>query len=374
MTITLREVSSPGDLKTFINFPLVLYKNNPYYVPALFFDEKNTLSRDKNPAFEHSEARYWLAYKEGEVAGRIAAILNHKHIEKWGQKYLRFGWIDFVDDLDVSSTLLGAVENWARATGMDAIHGPLGFTDLDREGMLVDGFEELATLSTMYSYPYYPIHMEHHGFAKDTDWFEYEMEVPRQPDPRIARIADIAKRRNNLHLLEARNKKELLLYANELFDLLDDAYSHLYGTVPLSRSQVDAYIKQYFGFIKPEFVPIVLDENNRMVAFGITMPSLSKALQLSRGRVFPAGFLHLMKALRTYDTFDLYLVAVRKEYQNKGVNAILMDRMNLVFNQLGVKKVESNPELETNVNVQGQWKYYNRRRHKQRRVYLKHLE
>ncbi len=240
--------------------------------------------------------------------------------------------------------------------------------------MLVDGFEELATLSTLYSYPYYPIHMEHHGFAKDTDWLEYEMEVPKQPDPRIARIADIAKRRNNLHLLEARNKKELLLYANELFDLLDDAYSHLYGTVPLSRSQVDAYIKQYFGFIKPEFVPIVLDENNRMVAFGITMPSLSKALQRSRGRLFPAGFLHLMKALKTYDTFDLYLVAVRKEYQNKGVNAILMDRMNQVFNQLGVKKVESNPELETNVNVQGQWKYYNRRRHKQRRVYLKHLE
>lgn len=373
MTVTVREITTLHGLKTFIRLPLNLYHGNPYYVPALFFDELNTLRHDRNPAFEHCEARYWLAYKHGQVVGRIAAILNHKHIEKWGQKYLRFGWIDFIDDETVSAALLGAVETWGRAEGMEAVHGPLGFTDLDREGTLVEGFDEIATLSTSYNYPYYAKHLASLGYTKDTDWVEYEMTVPHEPDPTIARIADIAKRRYKLHLLEARNKRDLLKYADELFDILDESYAHLYGTVPLTRKQVEAYVHQYFGFVQPDFVPIVLDERNQMVAFGITLPSLSKALQKSHGDLFPFGFLHLLKSLKTFDRFDLYLVAVRKEYQSKGVNAILMDRMNEVFLRLGVKKVESNPELETNANVQGQWKYYQRRQHKRRRVFIKQL-
>lgn len=373
MTITIHEVATLRDLKTFIRFPAKLYQGSPYYVPALFFDELNNLRRDRNPAFEHCEARYWLAYQNGKLAGRVAAILNRKHIEKWGQKYLRFGWFDFVDDPEVSSALLGAVETWGRAAGMEAVHGPLGFTDLDREGMLIQGFEEVATLSTNYNFPYYAEHMDRLGYAKDTDWVEYEMTVPDEPDATIARIADIARRRYKLHLLEARNKRELLKYANELFDILDESYAHLYGTVPLTRQQVEAYVRQYFGFVQPDFVPVVLDEAGRMVGFGVTMPSLSKALQRSRGELFPFGFLHLLKALKTFDTFDLYLVAVRQEYQGKGINAILMDRMNRAFNRLGVKKVESNPELETNANVQGQWKYYQRRQHKRRRVFIKKI-
>lgn len=222
MTVTLKEVTRLHDLKTFIRFPAKLYQGNPYYVPALFFDELNTLRHDRNPAFEHCEARYWLAYKDGQLAGRVAAILNRRHIEKWGQKYLRFGWLDFVDDPEVSSSLLEAVETWGRAAGMEAVHGPLGFTDLDREGMLVEGFEEVATLSTNYNFPYYPAHMERLGYAKDTDWVEYEMMVPAEPDPTIARIADLARRRYKLHLLEAKNKRELLKYASELFDILDE--------------------------------------------------------------------------------------------------------------------------------------------------------
>jgi DNA-binding transcriptional ArsR family regulator len=237
--------------------------------------------------------------------------------------------------------------------------------------MLIDGFSEVATLSTIYNHPYYPEHMDRLGYSKDTDWVEYEISVPAIPEPTIARIAEISMRRNRLQILECKNKKELLRYANELFEILDESYAHLYGTVPLSRSQVDAYIKQYFGFIRPEFVPVVLDEQGHMVAFGITMPSLSSALQKSRGRLFPFGFIHMLRALSIYDKFDLYLVAVRKEYLNKGVNAILMDRMNQVFNRLGVRIVESNPELEGNVNVQGQWKYYQRRLHKRRRVFIK---
>ncbi|MBM3151646.1 MAG: hypothetical protein FJZ96_05495 [Chloroflexi bacterium] len=373
MVIQVREIHSLQDLKKFINFPLELYRDNPYYVPALFFDELNTLRRDRNPAFEHCEARYWLAVKDGRPAGRVAAILNHKHIEKWGQDYLRFGWLDFIDDPQVVAALLGAVETWGRSAGMEAVHGPLGFTDLDREGMLVEGFDELATLSTNYNHPYYPGHLSALGYTKDTDWVEYEMTVPPEPDPTIARIAEICRRRYRLHLLETRSKKEMLKYAGDLFDLLDESYAHLYGTVPLTRRQVEAYVRQYFGFVRPEFVPVVLDENDSMVAFGITMPSLSRALQKSRGKLWPFGFIHLLRALRKSSNFDLYLVAVRQSYQNKGVNAILMDRMNQVFNRLGVQKVESNPELETNTDVQGQWKYYQRRLHKRRRVFLKRL-
>lgn len=373
MDLLVKEVKTRRELQSFIHFPVDLYRQNPYYVPALFFDELNTLRRDRNPAFEHCEARSWLAYRRGRIVGRVAGILNRRHIEKWGQKYLRFGWLDFVDDPEVSAALIGQVEAWARAEGLEAVHGPLGFTDLDREGMLVEGFEELATLSTNYNHAYYPDHMERLGYAKDTDWVEYEIDVPAEPDPNIARIADIALRRNKLQILKARNKNELLPYAGQLFDLLDEAYAHLYGTVPLTRRQVDAYIKQYFGFVTPDFVPVVLDADGRMVAFGITMPSLSHALQRSGGRLFPLGFIHLLKALRRNDRADLYLVAVRKEYQNKGVNAILMNQMNHVFVRLGVRRVESNPELETNANVQGQWKYYERRLHKRRRVFIKRI-
>jgi GNAT superfamily N-acetyltransferase len=302
-----------------------------------------------------------------------ATVTLPSSIAKWGQKYLRFGWFDFIDNLQVSAALLNAVESWARQLGMQAVHGPLGFTDLDREGMLVDGFDHPATLATLYNHPYYPRHMSAHGYDKDIDWVEYEIQVPPTPDPTISRIAALSLRRYKLHLAEPRTKAELLTYAGGIFELLEEAYAHLYGTVPLSRGQVDSYIKQYFSFIRPEFVPIVLDEHDKLVAFGVVLPSLSSALQKSRGFLFPLGFLHLLKALRTYAQFDLYLVAVSSAYQNKGVNAVLMDRMNQVFSRLGVQTVESNPELETNANVQGQWKYYQRRQHKRRRVFKKNV-
>jgi GNAT superfamily N-acetyltransferase len=332
-----------------------------------------TLRRDKNPAFEHCEARYWLALRNGRTVGRIAAILNRRHIEKWKQRYMRFGWIDFIDDPEVPEALLGTVERWAKDKGMTAMHGPLGFTDLDREGMLIQGFDELGTLATIYNHPYYPAHMERMGYVKDTDWVEYEIPVPAEPNETMSRIAEIALRRNKLTLLEARNKKALLPYAKELFHLLDDTYRELYGVVPLTEKQVDAYVSQYFGFITPDFVPVVLDSEGHMVAFGITMPSLSKALQKANGRLLPFGFIHLIRALKKNDRADLYLVAVKPEYQRKGVNAILIHKMNGVYNRLGVKKVESNPELETNRLVQEQWKFYERRQHKRRRCYIKRL-
>jgi GNAT superfamily N-acetyltransferase len=373
MDVQIKEVTTRKELKSFIHFPFELYRGNPNWVPTLLFDELNTLRRDKNPAFEHCEARYWLAYRDGRIVGRVAGIINRRHIEKWGQRYMRFGWIDFIDDPSVPKALMETVEIWANETGMTALHGPLGFTDLDREGMLVEGFDELGTLATIYNYSYYPDHMEKLGYIKDTDWMEYEFSVPPEPNETIARIADIALRRNKLILLKLRKKKELLLYAKELFQLLDDEYKHLYGTVPLTEKQVKAYIDQYFGLVAPDFIPIVMDQNNRMVAFGIVMPSLSLALQKTKGLLFPFGFIYLLGALKKNDRADLYLVAVRSEYQGKGVNAILMNKMHGVFNRLGIKKVESNPELETNQNVQGQWKYYQKRQHKRRRVFIKQL-
>jgi GNAT superfamily N-acetyltransferase len=373
MTIQIKEINTLNELKQFIHFPFDLYRDNPNWVPTLVVDETNTLCRDKNPAFEYCDAKYWLAYQDGQVVGRIAAILNKWHIEKWGQRYMCFGWIDFIDDVQVTEALINKVEAWAMEMGMTAVHGPLGFSDLDREGMLVEGFNELGTLATIYNHPYYPGHLEKLGYVKDTDWVEYEFRVPPEPNETISRIADVSLRRNKLTLLEVHKKKELLPYASDLFRLLEDEYKNLFGTVPLSDKQIEAYINQYFGFVTPDFVPIVLDRDNRMVAFGIVMPSLSLALKKSKGNLFPFGFFHLLRALRKNDRADLYLVAVRCEYQGKGVNAILMNKMHGVFNKLGITKVESNPELETNQNVQGQWKYYEKRQHKRRRVFIKHL-
>jgi hypothetical protein len=373
MAIEIREVKTRKELKRFVRFPYELYKNNPYWVPPIRADEMNTLRADKNPAFEHCEARYWMAFDGKRMVGRIAAILNRKANEKWEKKQLRFGWFDFVDNPAVSSALLNAVETWAREAGLDAVHGPLGFTDMDYEGMLIEGFEEMGTMATIYNYPYYPAHMERRGYVKAIDWMEYEVQVPATIPGKVERIAQIVEKKQKLHLLRAKNSKGILPYAHELFEILDEVYSHLYGVTPLTEKQVDAYIKQYFGFIKPEFVPIVLDENGRMIAFGITMPSLSRALQKNRGRLWPFGFLQVLRAFAKNDRADLYLVGVRRAYQGKGVNAMLIAEMNRVFAKKGIRIVETNPELETNSKVQSQWEYYERRLHKKRRVFIKQL-
>jgi len=371
--VIIKEVHGKRGLRAFINFPFSLYKNEPNWVPALRSDDLNTFRSDRNPAYAFSKAHFWMAYQNRKAVGRVAGIVNQRHIEKWGQPYARFGWLDFIDDRDVSSALLATVENWAQSQRLSAVHGPLGFTDLDREGMLVEGFEELGTLATHYNYPYYLPHLTAAGYTKDTDWVEYEIKIPEQIPEKIANLSEALKRRYNLHLVQFTRKKDLLKYADAVFALLDDAYSHLYGTTPLSREQVDAYIKQYFGFISPDFVPVVVDENDDLVAFGITLPSLSKALRRSNGRIFPFGFIPLLRALQKNERGDLYLVAIKHAYQGRGINAMLIARMIEVFNTYGIKVVESNPELEDNLNVRTQWKYFDHRQHKRRRVFIKHL-
>jgi ribosomal protein S18 acetylase RimI-like enzyme len=373
MHTELKEVLDDKGLKAFIHFPFDLFKENPYWIPPLNFDEFNTLNKQKNPAFDYCEARLWLAYQNNKIVGRVAAIINHKHIKKWEQPYIRFGWLDFIDDEDVSGALIGAVEGWAKERGLTAVHGPLGFCDMDREGMLVEGFNEMSTMITNYNFPYYPQHLDKLGYIKDTDWVEYEISMPTVVDERIHKAAEIVQKRGNLHLLKVKSKKELLSYAKEIFQVYDEAYKRLYGFVPLTEKQVDGYIDQYFGFISPEFVPIVLDQTNKVVGFGITMPSLARALQKANGELFPFGFLHILKAMQKNDRADLYLIGVKDEYQGAGVNAMIMDSVIQVFQQKGIVRVESNPELEDNLMVRTQWKYFETRQHKRRRVFIKSL-
>lgn len=373
MTVSIKEVKTRRDLRLFIHFPFRLYRGDPYWVPGLVADEWNTLDAKKNAAFEYSQARYWLAYKDGKLVGRIAAILSEGHRSHWNQAYMRFGWIEFIDDAEVSAALLGAVEAWAKEVGCTAVHGPMGFSDMDHAGMLVEGFTKLPTMINIYNYAYFPQHLERLGYAKDTDWVEYELTVPQTLDPRITKLSEIILKRNGLHMLNARSKKDLLPYAHRIFNLLNEAYSKLYGFVPLNEKQIEDYTKQYFGFIKPEFVPVVLNDQDEVVAFGITMPSLTRALQKARGYLFPLGFIHVLHALNHNNRGDLYLVAVKPELQGLGLNALLINQVFEAFRKAGIIKVESNPELEYNTQVQAQWKHFEHRQHKRRRVYIKHL-
>jgi len=373
MQIKIKEVSSRRDLINFIKFPIRLYDGSPYYVPALIFDEINTLDPKRNAAFQNCRAKYWLAYGDGKIVGRVAAILNTKHIEKWKQAYVRFGWLDFIDDAAVSAALLGAVEAYARENGSQAVHGPLGFTDLDREGMLIEGFDEMGTLATNYNYPYYPEHMARLGYQKDVDWVEYEIKPPTDPNEKISTLAKTVLKRSELSLLITRNRKQLMAYSQQIFQLINEEYAHLYGTIVLSEKQITQYIKQYLNFVDPKLVPLVLDKDNKVIAFGIAMPSLSEALIKCRGRLLPLGWMHLLHALHVNERADLYLVAIGKAYQGKGVNAVLMDAMIKAFIKRGIRLVESNPELENNLQVQTQWKSFDQRLHKRRRCYIKEL-
>jgi len=373
MAVEIIEVTTPQQLKAFVRFPHSLYNKNPYYVPLLDFDELNTLRRDKNPAFEFCEARYWLAFKNGKIAGRIAGILNRRANEAWGKKQLRFGWIDFIDDEEVVKGLLTAVEGWARQLGMEEIHGPLGFTDLDREGMLIEGFNEVGTLAAIYYYPYYPQHLEQLGFRKDVDWIEYQIQVPEQLPEKVGEITRIVKERHNLHTLKVKKSRDLLPYAQQMFTVFNQAYKVLYGMVPLTPRQIDAYVKQYIGLINPRYIAVVLDKDDQVVGFGITMPSLVRALQKARGRLFPCGFLHILWALHHVRTVELLLVSVLPELQGQGVPALMIAELAQNFTRMGVRYAESNPELEHNAKVQALWKGYSLRQHKRRRCFVKSL-
>ncbi len=371
--LELVEVFSKAELKEFISFPYRLYKNHPYWVPPLYFDEINTLSPRKNPSYSYCEARLWLVQESGKTLGRIAAVRNDRFIEKWGNRFLRFGWFDLTDREEVAEALFSPVEAWALEQGLEAVHGPLGFTDLDREGLLVDGFEEKGTLPMIYNYPYYPRHLERLGYEKDVDWLQFAIPVPAKLGPKFDRLKKVVMERNKLRLIHFRKVKEAVKYGEGIFDVLNDAYADLYGVVELDDAQVQAYIKQYLGFARHEFIKIMVDENEQVIAFAIALPRLTDALQKSGGKLLPFGFFHLLRALKHPKELVFYLLGIRKSHQNRGLNAILLTELYRECLEHGIESVQTCGELENNSNIVTLMKNFPHRINKRRRCYIKHL-
>ena len=378
MAITIKPVSSKKELHKFIRFNYEMYKENPYSVPDLYDDMLNTFNKKKNAAFEFCEAEYFLAYKDDKIVGRVAGIINHRANEVWKKKEVRFGWIDFIDDIEVTKALLEAVEQWGKEHGMTHISGPLGFTDFDAEGMLIEGFDQLGTMATIYNFPYYPEHMVKLGYEKDADWVEYQIFIPDAIPEKHQRISDLIQKKYNLKIKKYTSSRKLSKdYGQAIFELMNEAYSPLYGYAPLSQKQIEQYIKMYLPIVDLRMVTLITDENDTLVAVGISMPSLSEALQKSRGRLLPLGWFYLLKALfmkKRAKMLDLLLVAVKPEYQNKGVNALLFSDLIPVYQKLGFIFAESNPELEMNGKVQAQWGYFETKQHKKRRAFAKEIK
>ena len=377
--IEIKKVESKKDMKTFIDFHYDLYEGNEYDVPNLFSDEMNTLSKDKNAAFEFCEAEYYLAYKDGKLAGRVAAIINHKANSKWGKKSVRFGWIDFIDDREVSKALLDAVEKYGREKGMEDVVGPLGFTDMDPEGMLVWGFDQLGTMPTIYNYAYYPEHIEAlEGFEVDNKYVEFKIMVPDEVPEKYAKIAMMIEKRYNLHVRKL-TKKDIFQggMGQKIFDLINDTYKDLYGYSELSQKQIDQLIKSYLGFLDFNLITCIedwTDGEHKLIGVGITMPSLAHALRkCHRGRLLPFGWFHVLRAIKMHKTniVDLLLIGILPEYRAKGANALLFADLIPWYQKYGIEWGETQVELETNAGVQGQWGALTPVMHKRRKCYKK---
>lgn len=376
MSVFVHPIAPSSDqLHQYVQFGIDLYKGNDCYVPPLIMDEVGTLSPDVNPAFDFCDAQSFMAFRNGEPVGTITAIINKAYNEKTGEKLMRFGFVNFIDDQEVVDELFAAAEEWGRSRGMTEIVGPMGFSDMDHEGMLIEGFDELGTMATIYNYPYYPAHMERMGYVKDVDWIEFRMTVPEAIPEKHARIAEIVARKYGLSVKKYTSRSKIKKeYGHAIFELVNEAYADLYGFVPLTERQIDFYIKAYIGVLRLEDVCLVVDSEGKLVALGISMPSLSRALQKSKGKLFPFGWWHLLKAIRgKTDVVDLLLVAVKPEYQSRGVNALIFADLIPQYNKNGYKYAESNLELEGNENVQKQWEYFERRQHRRRRAFRKKL-
>lgn len=377
--IEIKKVESKKDLKTFIDFHYDLYEGNEYDVPNLFSDEMNTLSKDKNAAFDFCEAEYYLAYKDGKLAGRVAAIINHKANNKWGKKSVRFGWIDFIDDREVSKALLDAVEKYGKEKGMEDMVGPLGFTDMDPEGMLTWGFDQLGTMPTIYNYPYYPEHIEAlEEFEVDNKYVEFKIMVPDTVPEKYAKIAMMIEKRYNLHVRKL-TKKDVFQggMGQKIFDLINDTYKDLYGYSELSQKQIDQLIKSYLGFLDFNLITCIedwTDGEHKLIGVGITMPSLAHALRkCRRGRLLPFGWYHVLRAIKQHKTniVDLLLIGILPEYRAKGANALLFADLIPWYQKYGIEWGETQVELETNAGVQGQWGALTPVMHKRRKCYKK---
>lgn len=376
MAVEIREITpTKSNLKKYTKFGIDLYKGNDYYVPPLIMDDVETLSPDKNPAFDYCKAKSWMAYRDGKPVGRITGIINTVVNERTGKRDLRFGFLDFIDDKEVVDALFDTLAEWGRSQGLTSMVGPMGFSDMDHEGMLTEGFEELGTMATIYNYPYYPQHMERMGFHKDAEWVEYRMTVPDKIPEKMLRVAEIVKKKYGVRTIKYTSAKKIKEeYGMALFELINEAYDQLYGYSPLSQRQIEYYIDIYLPILRLENVCLIVDSNDKLIGVGISIPSMSRALQKGRGRLLPTGWIHLLKAMYMHnDVVDLLLVAIKPEYQSKGVNALLFADLLPVYIKNGYRWAESNPELADNENVQLQWQYFERRQHRRRAAFRKDI-
>ena len=376
MSIIIRRVESRKEFKIFARFANKFYKGNKYYVPALVFDELTTFDRNKNAAYDFCDAEFYLAYKDNQLVGRVAAIINHKANEAWKVKQVRFGWFDFIDDIEVSSALLDAVAQFGRNAGMTQIAGPLGFTDFDPEGMLVEGFDEISTMALIYNHPYYPEHMKQLGFIKETGWLEYRITLPEAVPERHQRIAEAVMDRYNLKVTK-KTRKQIMKegYGQKFFALINETYCNLYGFSLLSERQIDNYVKLYMNFADLNLLSFIEDSEGELIAAGISIPSLAEALQKSRGELFPFGWIHILKALywKRSDTVEFLLIGVRPEWQNRGINSLIICDLLKRYIDAGFRYAETNANLETNTKIQAMWEPFDCAQHKRRFVFAKEL-
>ncbi len=375
MAVEIRNISSRKEIKKFVAFQNQLYKNHPYYIPSLVMDERDTLSSERNPAFEFCDTAFFMAYRDGVAVGRIAGIINKIVNEKEGKRRARFGYVDFIDDKEVVDALFNAVINWARSHSMTELHGPLGFADMDPEGMLVEGFDRLGTMVAIYNHPYYMQHLERMGYRKDADWVEYLITIPTAIPEKHQRIAQIVAAKHGLRVLKYTSRRKVMRdYGVKLFELVNEAYNDLYGYSPLTPRQIKHYIGLYLPMLKLNNLTLIVDSEGELIAMSVAMPSLARALQRSSGKLFPLGFIHLLRALKGKNNLaELLLIAIKPEYQNKGINAMIFNDIIPIFNKNGYLKAESNPELELNQKIQNQWQLLEREQHKRRRIYIKEI-
>lgn len=372
MSLEIKKIDSKKDLKKFVKFYTDLYRSNPQVSLPLHMDEMATLS-SKNPAMEHCEMQLWLAMEDNKVVGRMATIINHLECEKEKETVGRFGWYDFVNNKAVSQALMIRASSWFQEWGVKLIHGPFGFTDLDRQGMLVEGFEESSTFATIYNYSYYQEHIENLGFQKKTDWLEYKIFAKGGASERIDKISNFVAKKFQLKEVDVKSKKELRLYIAKVFKLLNVCYQDLYGYVALTEKQMKHYADMFIFLVKLDFLSLIENEQGELVGFGLAMPSFTQASQKAKGSIIPLGWYHFIKALKKNNTLDLYLLAVAPEYQNKGVNAMIMNKIMNNALSFGITNAESNIELEDNYKVQQMWRLFEHTQHKRRRCYYKNI-
>lgn len=368
-TVSIIEVKTASQLKQFVRFPMDLYKNSPYYVPSFINDEINIWNADENPALQYSEAKQYLAYKNDRIVGRIAVLINHKEEKELGIRKVRFGWIDFIDDEEVSRALIQKAIDYAQEKNIDKIEGPMGFTNLDKAGMLTKGFDKLATMIGIYNHEYYPQHLERLGLTKEKEWVEFELVFPETLPDKIHKFNELISQKYHLKVLNFKTKEEILQYVDPMFDLLDETYKHLSTYTPISDEQRKTYKEKYFKLIDKDYIVCVADESDQLVAFAITMPSYSKALQKSKGKLLPFGWWHFLRAGKKNDRANFYLIGIHPDYQRRGVTSIIFKEIWKIFRKKGVKYLETNPELEENKSVQLLWQDYNPVNHKRRRTY-----